>query len=485
KRLPLPPGPRRLPLFGNALQMPGTSDHGWLKYAEWSKRYSDVMYLEVLGQPILVIGSAQAATDLLARPAATYSDRPLLTMAELYAAAEDGFAIMPYGDRYRHARRMSGRSLNSRAVEQYLPLQLETTRKFLKKLQSSPERFVEHIRWATGNVILKISYGYDVKDEEDALVKLAEVAVDNFSAATAPGWVVDSLPALQYIPRWFPGASFLQKAQVWRDESTRMLQVPFNMSGGSNHSSSPVSQSMTATLLSDEDGNPVSSEVESLVMGVVGSLYGGEQHRPTVSAMLSFFLAMSLHPEVQQAAKKELDRIIGTGRLPTVDDRPRLPYIEAIVKEVQRWNPVTPLGVPRRCMAEDIYRGCRIPEGSVVFANIWSVQTHIFHDEKNYPNSFAFDPERYLGADGGEINRDSREFAFGFGRRECPGRFVADTSIWLMIASILATFDISKARDKDGREIMPEVEYMAGIISHPLPFKCNITPRPQTARWII
>ena len=51
--------------------------------------------------------------------------------------------------------------------------------------------------------------------------------------------------------------------------------------------------------------------------------------------MLSFFLAMSLHPEVQQIARKELEGVVGAGRLPTIEDRPRLPYIEGIVKEVQ------------------------------------------------------------------------------------------------------------------------------------------------------
>lgn len=53
---------------------------------------------------------------------------------------------------------------------------------------------------------------------------------------------------------------------------------------------------------------------------------------------------MVLHPEAQKAAQEELGRVIGSGRLPTFQDRDRLPYIEALVKEVYRWNPVAPLG---------------------------------------------------------------------------------------------------------------------------------------------
>jgi cytochrome P450 len=64
----------------------------------------------------------------------------------------------------------------------------------------------------------------------------------------------------------------------------------------------------------------------------------------TVSSLSSFFLAMALHPEVQIKAQAELDAVIGSGRLPDYSDRPSLPYINATVKEVLRWNPVAPLG---------------------------------------------------------------------------------------------------------------------------------------------
>lgn len=64
----------------------------------------------------------------------------------------------------------------------------------------------------------------------------------------------------------------------------------------------------------------------------------------TVSSLSSFFLAMVLHPAVQVKAQAELDSVIGSGRLPDYNDRPSMPYINAIVKEVLRWNPVAPLG---------------------------------------------------------------------------------------------------------------------------------------------
>ena len=64
----------------------------------------------------------------------------------------------------------------------------------------------------------------------------------------------------------------------------------------------------------------------------------------TVSAIYSFFLAMTLYPEVQKRAQEELDRVIGNDRLPGFEDRENLPYVEALVKEVFRFHPVVPLG---------------------------------------------------------------------------------------------------------------------------------------------
>ena len=84
-----------------------------------------------------------------------------------------------------------------------------------------------------------------------------------------------------------------------------------------------------------------------------------------------FFLALTLHPEVQRKAQEEIDRVIGSCRLPGVADRPNLPYVDAVVKEALRWHPVAPMGIPHMTTEDDTYQGYYIPKGSVVMANIW------------------------------------------------------------------------------------------------------------------
>jgi len=62
---------------------------------------------------------------------------------------------------------------------------------------------------------------------------------------------------------------------------------------------------------------------------------------------------MLRYPNIQQKAQDELDSVIGRDRLPTFEDRPRLPFIDAVCKEVLRWNPVAPLGALDGCSCED------------------------------------------------------------------------------------------------------------------------------------
>jgi hypothetical protein len=87
--------------------------------------------------------------------------------------------------------------------------------------------------------------------------------------------------------------------------------------------------------------------------------------------MSCFFLAMILYPEVQRKAQAEIDNVVGTRRLPSFDDRGNLPYVEAIVKEVLRWHPVAPMGLPHMTTDDIIFNGYLIPKGALIIPNIW------------------------------------------------------------------------------------------------------------------
>jgi cytochrome P450 len=174
---------------------------------------------------------------------------------------------------------------------------------------------------------------------------------------------------------------------------------------------------------------------------------------------------MALYPEVQTRAQAEVDAVLctdparGPPRLPCAPDRAQMPYVCALLREVYRWQPAVPLGLPHAAARADVFRGCGVPAGAVVWANVWGM----LHDPRHFPDPDAFRPERYLdGAGRARVLKPAEDpvrLAFGFGRRVCPGLALADGALFLAIAGILATLQVRKARDEHGAEVEPRVWY--------------------------
>lgn len=204
-------------------------------------------------------------------------------------------------------------------------------------------------------------------------------------------------------------------------------------------------------------------------------LFDDEQ---TVSSLLCFFLVMMQYPEIQKKAQQEIDTAVGTDRLPSFYDRRALPYVDAIVKEVFRWNPVLPMGFPRIASCDDIYDGMFIPKGTMLIPNVWL----FLHDEAYFKEPETFKPERFLGP---EPEMDPRTMMFGFGRRMCAGRELADKSVFLTIAMVLAAFDIRKPNRVDGSPIEQSPGFTTGVMIKPNNFECDVCVRNVKAEHLV
>ncbi|THU89922.1 cytochrome P450 [Dendrothele bispora CBS 962.96] len=478
-----PQGPPGIPIVGNALQIP--NDRQWLKFHEWKKEYGDVMRITVLGHPSIILSSLKAANDLLESRGTIYSNRPDAIMAgELVGWNRGlGYAQM-HSPRFREFRRLFHQFMGPRAcaTEDILHVQERENLRLLGKLLDDPEHFVNHARDCTSSTILLLSYGYpSYSGDPLRLVKIAEDAMAGFARASEPGrWWVDSFPALRYVPDWVPGASFKHVAAAMRKDLDTLYDVPFNFVRDEMKMGRAF-DSFVGMYIEEKNGE-VTSEEEEMIKAAAASLYSGGAET-TPSSITSFILAMTLYPSVQRRAQVEIDKCIArsssdTLRLPDFSDRQDLPYISALVLEIWRWNPSVPLGLPHYCLQDDEYEGHFIEKGTTVWANIWS----ILHDEEVFPDPLEFRPERYLD-EAGNLKTGKGEPAeailasFGFGRRICPGMYLAENSMFITVATILSAFQISKVFDpQSGKEIVPEVEY-DGFISHPRPFQCKITPR--------
>jgi cytochrome P450 len=99
---------------------------------------------------------------------------------------------------------------------------------------------------------------------------------------------------------------------------------------------------------------------------------------------------------------KEIDNVVGVGRLPSLSDKPNLPYCEAVTLESLRLGNILPLSLPHLVTGDVKCQGYKIPKGSVIFPCLDSV----VHDEKLFPNSHDFKPERFIDTDGKLCGQD-------------------------------------------------------------------------------
>ncbi|KAF8656969.1 hypothetical protein AX16_002324 [Volvariella volvacea WC 439] len=501
-----PPGPPGVPLFGNALQIP--NDHQWLLWDKWKNEYGDVMSIKIFGTPHLILSSYKAAKELLDDRGLIYSDRPPAIMAGEIVGWNRGMGYSPGppNARFREMRRLFHTFIGPRActlieggvkdrnvafskeARALRVAQQDSVIRLVKKLIDDPSNFIDHARETTSGLILLLAYGYDVYEESEFthndplhLVQIVQDAMGGFAVASEPGrWWVDELPILRHIPGSF--LPFQRAGKRMRRDLERLYEVPFSfvMREMANGTARP---SFISTWLEARAQGNSKGEME-LVQAAAASLYSGTSVL-TPSSIITFMLAMILYPHVQARAQEEVDRILkdeggNLKRLPSVDDRLKMPYVDALMKEVWRWGPSVPLGLPHMLNQDDEYRGYSLKKGTVVWANIWT----ILHDESVFPDPFSFKPERYLTSrvDKGLSDNDPDPSevvmsAFGFGRRICPGLNLAENTVFLSISSVLALFTVSKELDPNTRkEVEPSVQY-DGFVSHPKPFKCRIAPR--------
>ncbi|KZT19604.1 cytochrome P450 [Neolentinus lepideus HHB14362 ss-1] len=474
KRTRLPPGPFPFPLLGNLPHLPRSQE--WTTYADWGKQYGDVIRVCTLfGRSFYVLNSRKSITDLLDARSHIYSDRPHLVMANDIMGWGDTVVMSHYGQRFRNYRKILKNGLGQGAIRTYVPLLEDEAVSYLESLVETPKSFVQHFRRTSGAIALKIAYGYDITSDGDTLLHITEQALNMFSIAALPGmWLVDTIPFLKYAPDWLPFAEFKRQGKRTRQLIVDMIAIPFE--GVKRQLKDGTAKpSFTAELLEANRSNKgVNSEDD--IKWVATGLYTG-QADTTVAAMETFFLAMMLHPDVQVKAQAEVDRVTSRQRLPKLDDRESLPYVESVVREVLRWHPVVTM-VAHAVTQDDTYRTYHVPKGTTLVANIWAA----LHDEDVYSKPEEFRPERFLPPENAP-NPDS--FVFGFGRRSCPGILVAHATIFLLVASTLAAFTISKETDAKGAPLEPELIYCSGVVSRPKAFECKVKPRFTTTEELI
>ncbi|KAL5521415.1 hypothetical protein ACEPAG_9341 [Sanghuangporus baumii] len=487
KRRKLPPGPPRLPVLGNALQIPTTQP--WKTFADWGKSYGPVSFAEALGRSMIIINSVTAARDLMDKKGAIFSNRPNMPVLGM-TGLDITLPLLQYGSTHqRKQRRLMQEYLGSSHIRSLDSVVEGCVQKFLKRLLISPDDFYQEILGHVAGIILEAVYGHKVScnPSEDRLIKVNEQALSLITATGNFGsTTIDTFPFLRHLPAWLPGMDLKRKAQMARNMVLLALSLPFE-EARSRKASGNVDPALIYEVLDKyKSMSEMSSQEETDIRIFAGTFYlaGTETTR---IALITFVFMMVSDQKSQKRAQEEIDRNIGLHRLPSFSDRAKLPFIDCLMKEVLRIHPPIPLGIPHESTRTDEYHNWDLPGRSTIIPNIWQMM----RDVKSFPNPEKFDPDRHMTHLEHKHTDDSASFdpvapVFGFGRRVCPGRAFAESVMWITISNVLAAFTIMPWKDPvTGEEALPIFECESDIVNIIKPFKCRIVPRKDRLTQII
>ncbi|QRW13616.1 cytochrome P450 family protein [Ceratobasidium sp. AG-Ba] len=293
------------------------------------------------------------------------------------------------------------------------------------------------------STLLQSIYGYSPQGWNDPyVVEMQEIVINLGKAALPTKYWVNMVPALVHTPDWFPGTSWKKTLLQWGKQKTRVSDgllrwTKSRMNMGNDN------VSIVASLLNSADQwGTEEKELDSIIGEVAIGLFGAGTET-TADTIIIFIMAMMLFPNAQAKAQEEIDMVIGTSRLPSLADEMSLPYVGRLIQELLRWQPIAPLALPHVCTEDNQYRGYLIPKGAIVIGNIWAIS----RNEDVYKDPETFDPDRYLDPS------VPLPPAFGWGRRKCAGLHYAEASLFIGIASILATFNITMCKNSAGDDM--------------------------------
>ncbi|KAL4268978.1 cytochrome P450 family protein [Pleurotus pulmonarius] len=471
---PIPPGP--LLRYAFLRRYPEKPLH------TWAKKYGPLYSVWMGEQLFVVINDPLVARDLLVVHGAIFSGRWSYFMKNQTILAGGAITASPYNDVWRKHRKIAMWLLNPKAVQGYAGIIDYEAHMLVRSLYEASLQGGSSVdpanyagRYALNNM-LTLAFGTRTVSSSEPLVKEALRLGMEFMQLTGP-WtnMIDFIKILQ----WLPTRS-RARAKKLHNDFISVYGAMITDVKDRIETDKEVEDCLVKTLLQCREEENLTWEDMCFI---VTAFTTGGVH--STSGIIEWFIAlMPSHPHVQVKAAEEMDRVVGQHALPTVDDEMKMPYCRAIIKEVLRIHAPFWMGTPH-CSVEDfVYQGYFIPKNTVMVLNVYTLH----HDERRYPDAWTFDPDRYINDNlsasesaklPNVLERD--HWAFGAGRRICPGMDIAERELWMALSRLLWSFRFSE--DPRNPISLDEYEGLSGRT--PLPYKVKIECRHENVRDIL
>lgn len=478
-------------------------------YTEWAKTYGPVFTVMKGSQPWIIVTGANEANEIFHKQGQVTAGRP---SSKMELAMRSGFwPQFMYGPKWRVARKLWHAVLNVGASRQYRPLQELEAKQLLADVARDGKGWRAHVERYAASLAMTLMNGQRITASKDPAVdEIIDDLAEFMDHYNRTAWL-DKLPGFWTLPEWTIPAR-RKASRIAADHLVLILRhwnaTKYRLANGL---SLPCFNRSIMERLRQSD---LAGRVSENEAAEIGELLVTAATETTSSTLKNWIAAMIMFPDVQKKAKEEIDRVVGPDRLPDDTDAVNLPYVRQVIQEcvantcpltpscppilhpthnkprltprrTHRWLTAVPLGIFHATTEPITWRQHVIPAGTPLVLNAYGIH----RDPALYPNPLAFDPDRWAGkleaaselADDRVGARSEALYAFGAGRRVCPGQHVAEQGLFLAVARWLWAFDTGKAYEG---QVVDTNSYKPGIVAGLEEFDAVVRPRSAEKKLI-
>ncbi|KAM9777835.1 cytochrome P450 1B1-like [Neosynchiropus ocellatus] len=441
------PGPIPWPVVGNAMQL-GQMPH--ISFTKLAKKYGNVYQIRLGNSDIVVLNGNVAIREALVERSSEFAGRPNFVSFQ-WVSGGKSLTFTNYSKEWKVHRKIaqstirafsSADSETKEAFEQHIVGEAKDLVEVIVNLSKQNGYFhpVHPLTVAAANVICALCFGKRYGHDDVEFRTLLE-KIDKFGQTVGAGSLVDVMPWLQSFPN--PVHTVFNNFKELNREFFGFVR---NKVDEHRQTYDPdVTRDMSDAIIGVIDVDSGKRLEKSFTEATVSDLIGAGLD--TVSTCLHWsILLLAKHPDLQTKLHSAVDKVVGRDRLPRVEDRGQLGYVEAFIYETMRFTSFVPVTIPHATTSDVTIEGFHIPKDMVVFINQWSIN----HDPLNWKDPQVFDPSRFLDKNG-SLDKDvtNNVMIFSAGKRRCIGEQIAKVELFLFFAILLHQCSFEKAPEEN------------------------------------
>ncbi|KAG2230638.1 cytochrome P450 [Thamnidium elegans] len=440
---------------------------------EWHNELGPIMKIKMGAQTWISIDSPRLAHQLLVINGSKTSSRPESYFSHTYSIGEKGMIFSPANKNWKKIRSAVSSAISPSQINIYLPSIENQAKKLVDRLiettkkESGVHPYTD-LQFFSVNTIFAIAFGRKFESINDPDFKDLKDQIEESMAYSGIEYDLATYLPIFSIYDFFTGVQAKIRRLVEERRNPSFQKFIKEGLQRTDHN--------LVKYLEEGDFDLSQDDLTVAFNDIVGA------GTDTIAVTLTWNITMMVHhPQVQLKAQEEIDRFIKSNdRLPTINDKEELPYCFSVIKESMRYKSTVPYGLPH-LVDKDVQLGeYLIEKGTVVVTSMNNLQ----RNPEFYPDMpESFVPERYMNnlksmqaAVNGKLE-ERDHFAFGWGRRICPGISLAEAEIFAGFVSILSRCSIVPT-DKGMPDINGAIN--CGLTVLPLPFKVKFVERSNS-----